>query len=43
MRSSPVRDRERPFDWMLDLVAPFMGWVIGVSIFVAAMRIAGCA
>ena len=41
MRSSQTHE-PRPFDWMTDLVAPLMGCLIGVSIFTAAMKIAGC-
>jgi len=26
----------RPWDWMLDGVAPFTGWLIAVTIFLAA-------
>lgn len=32
---------DRPFDWMLDLVAPFMGWGLAVVIFLTVLECAG--
>jgi len=36
-----VRYDKRPWDWMLDGVAPFMGVLIGLSIFLAVMDCLG--
>ncbi len=34
-----MRYDERPWDWMLDGFAPFMGWLIAVTIFSAFMHV----
>jgi hypothetical protein len=37
-----MRDDKRPFDWILDIVAPTIGAIIGLSIFSVVAQIAGC-
>jgi hypothetical protein len=32
------RDEQRPWDWMLDGVAPLLGWYIAVVIFLSVMN-----
>ena len=36
-----MRDDKRPWDWMLDGVAPFMGVIIGLTVVLSVMDCLG--